>query len=278
MPLPSAAPAVPDPHSYAGHGSLHGQHLRLALTVDFERRQLAGTATWQLAAPPSTAAELVLDTRELTIGGVWLGEVAGEQEATYALGEADALLGQALRIRVPAGTAAVSVSYRTSPAAAALQWLLPAQTAGTHPFLFTQSQAILARTWIPCPDSPGIRFSYEATVEVLGSERGQLLALMSAADNPEATATDGRYRFRQPRPVPAYLLALAVGRLDFAPLSGRTGVYAEPASLAAAHHEFADLEQMVAAAEQLYGSYRWGRYDLLLLPPSFPFGGMEILA
>ena len=274
----TAAPPLlpaPDPHSFAPQGNLHGQHLRLALTVDFEQQQLAGTATWQLAEPPDAEAELVLDTRDLAIEGVWLGELPGGPAATYALGAADALLGQALHIQVPAGTAVVCVAYRTGPGAAALQWLQPGQTAGSHPFLFTQSQAILARTWVPCPDSPGLRFSYEATVEMLGTERGQLLALMSAADNPQTTAADGRYHFRQPRPVPAYLLALAVGRLDFAPLGGRTGVYAEPAALAAAHHEFADLEQMVEAAEQLYGSYRWGRYDLLLLPPSFPFGGME---
>ena len=268
--------SLPDPHSYAAASTLHPTHLHLVLTVDFEGRTLAGTATWHLPAPPTAPTELVLDTRELLLEGVWLGAGPSAPAATYYLAPiGDPVLGQALRIVVPAGTAAVRVAYRTAPGAAALQWLTPAQTAGQHPFLFTQSQAILARTWLPCPDSPGRRFSYEAEVEVLGAGRGQLLALMSAADNPQATAPDGRYRFKQPRPVPAYLLALAVGRLDFAPLSGRTGLYAEPATLAAAQYEFTDLERMVVAAEQLYGPYRWGRYDLLVLPPSFPFGGME---
>lgn len=165
-------------------------------------------------------------------------------------------------------------AYRTSPSVAALQWLAPAQTAGEYPFLFTQSQAILARTWLPCPDSPGRRFTYEAEVEILGEERGQLLALMSA-ENPRATAPDGRYHFRQPQPVPAYLLALAVDRLDFADLSERTGIYAEPATLPRATHEFGELDRMVQAAEQLYGAYRWGRYDLLVLPASLTFGGMK---
>ena len=140
--------------------------------------------------------------------------------------------------------------------------------------MFTQLKAILARTWLPYPDSPSLRFSYEATVEVLGAERGQLLALMSA-ENPQVTSPTGRYDFRQPQPVPAYLLALAVGRFNFTPLSERTGIYAEPATLPRAIHEFAELEAMVNAAKQLYGRYRWGRYDLLALPASFSFGGME---
>ncbi len=268
---PTPSPAI-DPHSYAQGPAL--AHLTLTLAVDFARRTLAGSATWRLTTPLAGATELVLDTRDLAIERVWANAAGTGPEAAYALDAPEATLGQALRIALPAGTAAVRIAYRTSPSAAALQWLTPAQTAGRHPFLFTQSQAILARTWLPCPDSPGRRFTYEAEVEVRGEERGQLLALMSA-ENPQATAPDGRYRFRQPQPVPAYLLALAVGRLDFAPLSGRTGIYAEPATLPRATHEFGELDRMVLVAEQLYGPYRWGRYDLLVLPASFPFGGME---
>jgi leukotriene-A4 hydrolase len=275
-----ASPLPADPHSYAQGPPL--SHLWLALGVDFAQQTLAGSATWLLAEPLTAPATLVLDTRDLTIEAVEAAEhpdrnaaVAGPSPAVpYALGAPDAVLGQALSLELPAGTQAVRIRYRTSPSAAALQWLAPTQTAGAHPFLFTQSQAILARTWLPCPDSPGRRFTYEADVEVLGPERGQLLALMSA-ENPQATAPDGRYHFRQPQPVPTYLLALAVGRLDFAPLDGRTGIYAEPATLLRATYEFAELDRMVAAAEQLYGPYRWGRYDLLVLPSSFPFGGME---
>jgi leukotriene-A4 hydrolase len=269
----SSPPPLADPHSYAQGPAL--RHLRLALRIDFAQRELAGSATWLLAEPVAAATVLVLDTRDLTIEGVSLGEAASATPLAYSLAAPDAVLGQALRLELPAGTSAISIRYRTSPGAAALQWLAPAQTAGQHPFLFTQSQAILARTWLPCPDSPGLRFSYEAEVTIEGAERGQLLALMSAADNPQATAPDGCYSFRQPQPVPAYLLALAVGRLDFAPLGERTGLYAEPAMLAQASEEFGELNRMVDAAEQLYGPYRWGRYDLLVLPPSFPFGGME---
>ncbi|MBH8569587.1 M1 family metallopeptidase [Microvirga sp. STS02] len=266
--LPTVLPI--DPHSHAGNSPVRVRHLALALTVDFDQRTLAGTATWHLTNP-GAAAELVLDTRDLTVETVEAIDAAGQATPTdFTLGSPDAILGQALRVVLTPATAAVRIRYRTAPQAAALQWLKPEQTAGTEPFLFTQSQAILARTWLPCQDSPGIRFTYEAMVRV----PAHLLALMSA-ENPQERSPTGEYRFRMAQPIPAYLMALAVGDLAFAPLSGRTGIYAEPATLPVATHEFADLENMVAAAEQLYGPYRWERYDLLVLPPSFPFGGME---
>ncbi|MBF9140393.1 M1 family metallopeptidase [Hymenobacter properus] len=268
LPQPIALPT--DPHSSASRSAARVQHLALHLTVDFGSHTLSGSATWQLAEP-SAAEEIVFDTRDLTIEAVEVLEANGATTAAnFTLDEAaDRVLGQALRVELTPAVTAVRIHYRTAPTAAALQWLAPEQTAGTQPFLFTQSQAILARTWLPCQDSPGIRFTYEATVRV----PAHLLALMSA-ENPQLSAS-GEYHFRMAQPIPAYLMALAVGDLAFAPLSHRTGIYAEPATLPVATHEFADLEKMVAAAEELYGPYRWERYDLLVLPPSFPFGGME---
>ena len=260
----------PDPHSYAGTSPVRVCHLNLDLRVDFEAHTLTGAATWQLANP-GAGTEVVFDCRDLTITAVEALDADGGASTTeYSLASADTVLGQALHVAVQADTVAVRLRYRTAPTAAALQWLAPSQTAGTEPFLFTQSQAILARTWLPCQDSPGIRFTYDARVRV----PAHLLALMSAA-NPQQHSATGEYTFSMAQPIPAYLMALAVGDLVFAPLSVRTGVYAEPATLATATHEFADLENMVAAAEELYGPYRWERYDLLVLPPSFPFGGME---
>ncbi|MCR5889854.1 M1 family metallopeptidase [Hymenobacter sp. J193] len=269
MTVPAAAtPLVSDPHSYARPAEVRVRHLALDLTVDFATRTLAGQATWELEKN-SEATTLWLDTRDLQIDAVTLDAPAGPATG-WELAPADAILGQALRVQLAPGTQSISVRYRTSPGAAALQWLTPEQTAGTQPFLFTQSQAILARTWLPCQDSPGVRFTYEATVRVPSS----LLALMSA-ENPQTRNALGEYHFQMTQPIPAYLMALAVGDLAFAPLSGRTGVYAEPTTLPTATSEFQDLELMVSAAEELYGPYRWQRYDLLVLPPSFPFGGME---
>lgn len=273
MPAPiSPATTLPtDPHSYSSRSPVRVRHLALELTVDFDSHTLAGSATWQLAEP-GAAAEIVFDTRDLTIESVEVLDANGASApATFTLdATADPVLGQALRVALAPTTTALLIRYRTAPTAAALQWLAPEQTAGTQPFLFTQSQAILARTWLPCQDSPGIRFTYEATVRV----PAHLLALMSA-ENPQEVSPSGEYHFRMAQPIPAYLMALAVGDLAFAPLSYRTGIYAEPATLPSANYEFADLEKMVAAAEELYGPYRWERYDLLVLPPSFPFGGME---
>jgi aminopeptidase N len=268
---PSTIALPTDPHSFASRSPARVQHLALDLAVDFETCTLSGSATWQLAEP-GAATEVVFDTRDLTIESVEVLDTNGTAApATFTLdGTSDPVLGQALSIALKPVTTAVRIHYHTAPTAAALQWLAPEQTAGTEPFLFTQSQAILARTWLPCQDSPGIRFTYEATVRV----PAHLLALMSA-ENPEQLSDSGEYRFRMAQPIPAYLMALAVGDLAFAPLSHRTGIYAEPATLPVATHEFADLEKMVAAAEELYGPYRWERYDLLVLPPSFPFGGME---
>jgi leukotriene-A4 hydrolase len=264
----AAAAATPDPHSYSRPDEARVEHIALDLTVDFAKKQLAGTATLRINKKPD-ARLLILDTHGLTIRRVLLqpGNVATQ----HKLGTADPIKGQALEIPLHSETTGVTIDYTSSPDARALQWLEPAMTAGKkHPFLLSQSQAILARSWVPCQDSPGVRFTYEATVRV----PKELLAVMSA-ENPQAKNADGIYNFRMPQPVPAYLLAIAVGDLEFRPFDTRTGVYAEPSVIEAAAKEFSDTPKMMTAAEELYGPYRWGRYDLLVLPPSFPYGGME---
>jgi aminopeptidase N len=256
-----------DPHSFSRPQEASVRHLRLDLDVDFAARRLAGTAVLELERSPR-ASELVLDT-----WGLAIEEVLDQRgaPASFELGADQGLLGRALTIELEPDTTGVSIRYRTSPEATALQWLEPRQTAGgRHPFLFTQSQAILARTWIPLQDTPSVRFTYEATVRVPAGLR----AVMSA-ENPRAPSSDGVHHFRMPQAIPSYLMALAVGDLGFRELGPRSGVYAEPAVVDAAAWELEPTEAMIDAAERLYGPYRWGRYDLLVLPPSFPFGGME---
>ena len=255
-----------DVHSFSRPDQAAVKHLDLDLRVDFERRQLAGSARLDIENRTG-ARELVLDTSGLSIENV----TADSQPATFNLGDPIRYLGRPLTIAIGADTRSVSIDYSTSPDAAAVQWLSPEQTAGgKHPFLFTQSQAILARTWVPCQDSPGVRMTYEATIRV---PRG-LLAVMSA-ENPTSTNDGGTYRFRMPQPIPSYLLALAVGDLAFRSLGRNSGVYAERPVVESAAWELADTQKMIDAAETLYGPYRWGQYDILVLPPSFPFGGME---
>ena len=256
-----------DPHSFAKPNEAVVKHLALDLTVDFEKKTLSGSATLDVELK-NNATQIILDTRDLKIDKVLLDDGT---EAKFVLGDEVKFLGKSLAISTKQNTKSVTVFYSTSPIAGALQWLTPAQTAGKKfPFLFTQSQAILARTWVPIQDSPGIRFTYSATIKV----PKELMALMSA-ENPQQKNPNGIYHFKMPQPIPAYLLALSVGDLVFHSFDKRTDVYAEPVTIDKASYEFVDLPKMVDAAEKLYGPYAWGQYDLIILPPSFPFGGME---
>ncbi len=263
---PEEQPTVKN-HSFARPDAVV-KHIELNLNVDFSTRSLGGWARLYFDNRTGTD-RLFLDTRGLVIGRVTQGD--NEEPVTFTLGDDIPSLGRALIIDVNPDVRVVTVYYQTSPGAQALQWLDPEQTAGkTMPFLYTQSEPILARSWVPCQDNPGVRFTYRATVQVPPG----MMALMSA-QNQQERAPDGKYEFIMPRPIPSYLLALAAGDLAFRKISDRAGVYAEPSVVDTAAWEFADTEKMIAAAEKLYGPYRWDRYDILVLPPSFPFGGME---
>ncbi len=272
-PTPSAtAPVqyVRDIHSYARPEIARVTHVDLDLTADFERKVLTGTAALDVTAEPG-AREIILDVRDLDIHAVRTAD--GPLE--YTLGAHDPILGQPLTIALPFEAGRIFVDYSTRPGAEALQWLTPAQTAGGEmPYLFSQGQAILTRTWIPTQDSPGIRQTYSARIVAPAGLKAVMAAEMLTPEG-EATPNGRAWRFRMTQPIPPYLIALGVGDLAFAPLGQRTGVYTEPSLLAASAAEFTQVEAMVEAAEALYGPYRWGRYDLLVLPPSFPFGGME---
>jgi leukotriene-A4 hydrolase len=259
-------PLPDDPHSHARPNQIAVRHVSLDIGADFDGRRISGLATLELERNSADATELVLDTWRLDIAAVTFGDGT---HALFELGDHDPLLGRSLTVHV--GTAdTVVVHYATHPDARALQWLEPAQTASRKRCLFTQSEPNLARSWVPLQDTPSVRSTYDATVRV----PAELLALMSA-ENPTERTADGVYRFSMAQRVPAYLIALAVGDFEFRSLGDRSGVYAEPSVVDAAAWEFADTESMMAAAERLYGPYRWERYDMLVLPPSFPFGGME---
>jgi aminopeptidase N len=262
-----------DVHSFAEPAIARVTHVDLDLSADFTSRVLSGTAGLDVIAAGSDAV-LTLDTRALQVEAVTDGAGAPlAWEWGVAPDQADPILGAPLRIELGKARR-VLVHYRTSPDAAALQWLGPAQTSGKqHPFLLSQGQAVLTRSWVPTQDSPGIRQTWTARIVAPQA----LTVVMSAeALGGEAAGDAARaWRFRMALPVAPYLIAIAIGELQFRELGPRTGVYAEPAVIDAAATEFADLEAMMRATESLYGAYRWGRYDLLVLPPSFPFGGME---
>ena len=265
--------AIVDDHSYSQPDKVRTTDLALDLALDFDKKEIAGTATYTLDWKDKSATQLVLDTRDLTIEKAEALDANGQATplAFKLADRADPILGTKLTIDAPTRPAKVRVTYRTSPDASGLQWLEPSMTEGKkQPFMFSQSQQIHARSWVPLQDTPQIRFTYSAHV----TAPKDAMVLMSADNDPNAVR-DGDYTFRMPQKIPSYLLAIAAGDLVFKPISARSGVWAEPAMVDKAEHEFEDTEKMIQTAEKLYGPYRWDRYDLLVLPPSFPYGGME---
>ncbi len=256
---------VEEPHSHAQPNEAVITHLDLDIKVDFNQKIISGKASYDIEH--NKATEIILDSKYLDIEKVEADGVATE----FSLGSFDEQLGKPLKIAIKEETKKISVYYKTTDKTEALQWLNPQQTADKkHPFLLTQGQAILTRTWIPIQDSPQIRITYDATVSVPPA----LMAVMSA-ENPKQKTADGRYGFKMRQAISPYLIALAIGDIEYKAISSRTGVYAEKSMLDKVHDEFSDMEKMVAAAENLYGKYAWDQFDVIVLPPSFPFGGME---
>jgi aminopeptidase N len=252
-------------HSYAQPNDAVIKHLDLDIDVNFDTQVISGTATYDIVNNGATT--IILDAKYLEIVAV----NADDDETEFQLGAMDESLGQPLRIEIKKSTKKIAITYKTTAQTEALQWLTAQQTADKkNPFLFTQGQAILTRTWIPIQDSPQIRITYEANVKV----PSELMAVMSA-ENPKKKTGNGIYHFKMEQPIPAYLIALAIGDIEYRAISDRTGVYAEKSMLDKVHTEFSDMEKMVVTAENLYGAYDWEQFDVIVLPPSFPFGGME---
>ena len=270
-PILTSADAV-DTMTYAQPQVARVTHVALDLALDFDRKRVGGTANLDILARPD-AGEIVLDSNGLDIQRVLDGQ---GRELAWKLGAADKDGEKGAPLTITIGNARhVQIQYSAPADAAALQWLDPQQTAGkVHPFLFSQGQAILNRSWIPTQDSPGIRQTWEARI----TAPKPLDVVMSGVQQgaPEDLGNGRRaFRFVMDKPVPPYLIAIAAGDIDFQSVGPRTGVWAEPSVLPRAAAEVGDTESMVVEAEKLYGAYRWGRYDMIVLPPSFPYGGME---
>lgn len=261
-----------DPLSFARYDQVKTSALHLDLQADFQKKSLRGTAQLQLTWLDEKAREVVLDTRDLKIDAVQMQDEKGAwKKVQFKMGKVDSEKGQALSITLPSQAKNIKITYQTSPQASALQWLTPAQTmSGKRPYMFSQSQTIHARSWVPIQDTPAVRFTYSANVKTPAGLR----AVMSAENDAKGDGKGG-WKFTMPQAIPAYLLAIAIGEIEVRQLGPRTAVYAEPQRIKAAEYEFADTEKMIDAASNLYGPYRWGRYDMLVLPPSFPIGGME---
>jgi aminopeptidase N len=264
-----STPDALDTHSFGKPLEARVTHLALDLAIDFDAKRIGGTATLDIDRK-TDARQIILDDKGLVIKSVADGS---GQKLDWTVGAVNKDLGAPLSIALRPDTRKIVINYLSAPDASALLWLTPEQTAGKkYPFVFSQGEAIENRTWIPTQDSPAIRQTWEAKVRV----DKPLTVVMSALRNDPQDAGNQRvFSFRMDHSVAPYMIAIAAGDLAFKPLGPRTGVWAEPATLPAAANELSDTEKMVAAAEKLYGPYRWGRYDVLVLPPSYPIGGME---
>jgi leukotriene-A4 hydrolase len=257
-----------DPHSYADETQARTRHVDWEAEVDFAARALTCAATLHLDGVSPGALDL--DSRGLDIQRC---EDAGGRLLQWAQHPADPILGSRIEVQLRADTRLLRIRYRVAQGASALQWLSPEQTAGgRHPFLFSQCQAIHARSIVPLQDSPKFRVTWSVKLTVPASLR----ALVAARhDGREELGERAVERYTMPQPIPPYLLAFAVGDLAARELGPRSRVWAEPEVVEAAASEFEGVEQMIAAAEGLFGPYDWERFDLLVMPPSFPYGGME---
>ncbi|MGB7875820.1 MAG: M1 family aminopeptidase/hydrolase, partial [Anaerolineales bacterium] len=256
-----------DPHSYTDLTQGRISHLDFRIKADFEAHILSLEADYQLEKPVS--GSLFLDTSQINLEGAH----ANGEALQWEFDERDELLGERLHLQGLNNVSSFTLTFATSPNARALQWLPSVQTAGgEHPFLFSQCQAIHARSVFPCQDTPSVRFTFSAEVEA----PKELTAVMAAEQvGVEERGANNVFRFKMPQPIPSYLFAIGAGNLAFRELGPRTGVYAEPEIIESAVWEFAENEGKMVEAEKLLGPYLWGRYDLLILPPSFPYGGME---
>ncbi|MWV29215.1 M1 family metallopeptidase [Aurantiacibacter rhizosphaerae] len=264
-----------DEFTYARPQKARVTHVALDLDLDFEGKRVEGVATLDVDAAED-ASEIVLDSDGLIIGGITDGN---GNELDYTIGESDPDKGEPITVKLGEltgpGLQQIVVSYASGPDAEALQWLSPEQTAGgQYPFVFSQGQAILNRTWIPTQDSPGIRQTWEARITA-PKPLNVVMSGISRGDPEDIGENNRAFEFVMENSVPPYLIAIAAGNIEFAELGPRSGVWAEPEVLEEAAAELTDTEAMIDAASEIYGDYRWGRYDMIVLPPSFPYGGME---
>ncbi|XP_049817242.1 leukotriene A-4 hydrolase isoform X2 [Aethina tumida] len=263
-----------DPSSFSRPEIAVVTNIFLNLNVNFDKKILSGNVHLSGKKVQDNATELVLDILKLNINSIY--DVDTNKQLNYSISDPIIEeLGSKLTVELPEGKIefTIGIDYETSPDATGLQWLEPSATAGKkHPYLFSQFQPTHARSVLPCQDTPAVKVKYTATI----SAPSEFTVLMSAIRGEVKELHSGKIsHFVQNVPLPSYLIAIAVGVLESRKLGPRSHVWAEKEIIEDCAHEFAETEHQLKTAEEICGPYVWGIYDLLVLPPSFPYGGME---
>mmetsp|Transcript_51 Transcript_51/g.91 ORF Transcript_51/g.91 Transcript_51/m.91 type:complete len:663 (-) Transcript_51:3241-5229(-) len=275
-----------DKHTYSNFEEIKVHNHSIEWTVDFENQKLVGSVVYtieKIGENPDDVNTFVLDARNLNIFKVSCDEHQLKYVTMNPKEDIPTVFGTPIIIYLPTNNdeygeeyegkrkLEIKIEYETKKEGECIQWMTKAQTVGKkHPYLYTQGQAIHARSLLPCQDAPQCKTSYDATVHVSDKE---LVAVMSAVKQSREPALT--QKFVQKIPISSYLIAIAVGNLASKRIGPRSHVWTEPQQIEEVAYEFGETEKFIAAAEEFLPQYQWGEYDVLLLPPSFPYGGME---
>lgn len=263
-----------DPTTLSNYGAWRTRHTSVDFKLDFDAKRLEGSVVLQLESQTDgQSSEVVLDTRFLRVSSV----AVDSRPAEWQLGPHSEPLGAPLHVAIPGGAPRgqlinLTVDVETTDRCTALQWLTPAQTSNKkHPYMFSQCQAINARSIFPCQDTPDVKstftFGLTSSLPVVASG-------VPVGDHAAAPGTDKLYRFEQKVPIPSYLFALASGDIVAAPIGSHSVVVTGPDELEACKWELEEsMDKFMDVASKLVFPYKWGEYNVLVLPPSFPYGG-----
>jgi len=269
-----------DVHSHSNFEEIRAVHYDIKIAADFKAKSFHGHVDVKCHKAYAAASSLVLDINSLVIHKVEL--VGGTVLKHEVAAPIHAHLGQPLKVDVSSvhGTEfVVRVHYATTPESAGIQWFEPEQTQGkVHPYVYTQCEAILARTLLPCQDTPAVKCPYSISLTLPAPLVAACSGTLREGENPTKEANgDLTYHYVQKLPIPTYLIAIVAGALKKAAIGPRSSVWTEAEWVERAVHEFsADTEAFIQAGEKLTKiPYTWGLYDVVVLPSAFPFGGME---
>ncbi|PHH62455.1 hypothetical protein CDD81_7102 [Ophiocordyceps australis] len=265
-----------DPTTLSNYGAWRTRHTTVSFRLDFDKKRLVGSVLLQLESQTDKESNLVvLDSAFVHVSSV----LVNSKESEWELKPHSAPFGAPLHISVPHAVCKgelldVAIHVETTDKCSALQWLTPAQTSNKkHPYMFSQCQAINARSIFPCQDTPDVKSTYTFN---LTSILPVVASGVPVGDHDATPGTEKEYKFEQKVPIPSYLFAVASGDIAKASIGPRSVVVTGPNELADCKWELErDMEKFMEVAEGLIFPYKWGEYNVLVLPPSFPFGGME---